>query len=104
MTTLEELQKDIAAQLAKSFSHLSESQKREMCRYGLIGEVGEVMELYRGDIRQYPKDLERCTEENLKSELGDVLWYLIALCVLHDFSLDEIYQINCNKLDRRHWR
>lgn len=104
MITLKELQEDIAAQLYKSSSHLSESQKKEMCRYGLIGEVGEVMELYKGDLRGYPKDIERCTEENLKSELGDVLWYLAALCVLHGFSLDEIYQINCDKLDRRHWR
>lgn len=102
--TLNEVQKDIAGQLAKSFSHLSDAEKKEMCRYGLIGEVGETMEIFKGRIRKYPKDIERCTDDDLKSELGDVFWYLTALCVLCGTSLEEIYQINCDKLNRRHWR
>ncbi len=102
--TLAEVQVDIGGQLVKSFPHLSESEKKEMCRCGLVGEVGEVMEIFKGDIRRYPKDLECCTVDHLKSELGDVLWYLTALCELYDTSLDEIFRLNCEKLDGRNWR
>lgn len=104
MTTLAEVQADIGRQLTNSFSYLSDSEKKEMCRCGLTGEVGETMEIFKGRVRKYPKDLARCTDDDLKSELGDVLWYLTALCELYGTSLDEIYQLNCDKLDRRHWR
>lgn len=104
MTTLSKVQDDITQQLNKNYAHLPWSECVEMCRYGLMGEVGEVMEIFKGRIRCFPKDSVRCTDEDLKSELGDVLWYLTALCSLHNTSLDEIYRINCKKLNERNWR
>lgn len=103
-SSLDDVQKDIANQLQQSFSHLTEAERQEMCRDGLVEEVGEVFGIFKGRIRKYSKDNARCTTLDLKSELGDVLWYLTALCVLHGTSLDEIYQLNCKKLDGRNWR
>jgi NTP pyrophosphatase (non-canonical NTP hydrolase) len=75
-----------------------------MCIFGLAEETGEVLGIFKGRERNYAKDRARCGEDDLKSELGDVLWYLTALCELYDMSLDEIYRYNCAKLTERGWR
>lgn len=104
MITLADVQSDVQQQLERDYAHLTIEKCAEMCRYGLMGETGEIMEIFKGRIRCFLKDSARCTDKDLKSELGDVLWYLTALCSLHDTSLEEIYLMNCEKLNGRGWR
>ena len=40
--------------------------------------------------------------EHLKKEIGDVCWYVAMLCEAMNFSLDEILQINIEKLKARY--
>lgn len=63
---------------------------------GLAGETGEVVE----KIKKFYRDavLDR---EALKLELGDVTWYIAALCTDLGFTLDEVAQANINKLRDR---
>lgn len=42
------------------------------------------------------------TMENLREELGDVLWYLTWLCSEFGFSLEEVAQANIAKLRERY--
>lgn len=65
---------------------------------GLCGEVGETAELIKKDI-YHSKPYER---EKMKSELGDVLWYLTALAQDNDLTLSEIAQGNAEKLAARY--
>ena len=69
---------------------------------GLAGETGEVVDnikrLLRGD---YSK--EELRPEILK-ELGDTLWYLTDLTIKLDSSLEEIMQINYDKVQDRKQR
>lgn len=65
---------------------------------GLSGETGEVIELVKKH-RFHDKglDLERFAEE-----LGDVLWYLSALCESQGLSLDKVARDNISKLETRY--
>jgi NTP pyrophosphatase (non-canonical NTP hydrolase) len=65
--------------------------------YGLIGEVGE---LY-GAIAKAFRDETTLTKEYIKKELGDILWFVAALCQDAGTSLDEVARINLEKLESR---
>ncbi len=65
----------------------------------LNGEAGEVAEWVKKVVlRNNPQDL---TDEDLKYELGDVLWYLTAITLLKGWTLEEVMSQNKAKLD---WR
>lgn len=64
---------------------------------GLIGEAGEVAELIKKGI-YHQRGINR---ENVKKELGDVLWYVAALCKEFDFTMEEVMQGNVDKLLER---
>ena len=65
---------------------------------GLAGETGEVAELVKkGIFHQHGIDIE-----TLKKELGDVLWYVAALCTQFHLNMSEIMQQNIEKLNVRY--
>lgn len=64
---------------------------------GLAGEAGEVSDLIKkGIFHQQGID-----KEKIKKELGDVLWYLVALCTEFELTLDEVMHQNIDKLKAR---
>lgn len=71
---------------------------------GLAGEAGEVAEKYKKIIRDRkgivtPEDVQEITKE-----LGDVLWYLAVLGQYLGVSLQEIADMNIEKLSSRRQR
>ncbi len=68
---------------------------------GLANEAGEVA----GKIKKIFRDKDGVFGENerlaLKSELGDVLWYISQVCTELDLSLDEVAEANIAKLRDR---
>lgn len=65
---------------------------------GLSGETGEVIELVKKHrFHSKPLDPARFAEE-----LGDVLWYLSALCEAQGLSLDKVARDNISKLEARY--
>ena len=76
---------------------------------GLNGEAGEVAERIKKIIRcDYGlKEIEGLNEaildvrEDLIKELGDVLWYLSAMCHEIGTNLDEVALVNLAKLKSR---
>ncbi len=65
---------------------------------GLAGESGEVADLVKKGIF-HQRGLDR---EALIRELGDVLWYLSALCTNLDISMEEVMERNISKLRARY--
>jgi NTP pyrophosphatase (non-canonical NTP hydrolase) len=65
---------------------------------GLAGEAGEFCELVKKGVF-HRKGIDR---EQAKKELGDVCWYLAALCTKLDLSLAEVMQANVEKLKLRY--
>ncbi len=68
---------------------------------GLCGEAGEVAEKVKKLYRD--KDGEPSDEfiQQLKKELGDVIWYVTATANEVGLSLEEILEANYNKLLKR---
>ena len=64
---------------------------------GLSGEVGEVL----NKIQKYWRDGKNVNVEELKGELGDVLWYLSTVATELDLKRDDIASYNITKLEDR---
>jgi NTP pyrophosphatase (non-canonical NTP hydrolase) len=69
------------------------------CFLNLAAEVGEVLSLEAKLIRD-GADM-KVYRENLKKELGDVLWHVAMIARDHGFSLSEVAQTNIDKLTSR---
>lgn len=69
---------------------------------GLTGEAGEVAEKVKKALRG-DHTLESKREE-IKMELGDVLWYVFALARDLDLDVEEIAKANIEKLTSRQKR
>ena len=65
---------------------------------GLSGEVGELNDMVKKVIF-HEKELD---EIHLMKELGDVMWYVAMFCSSMGWNLDEILQMNIEKLKNRY--
>jgi NTP pyrophosphatase (non-canonical NTP hydrolase) len=68
---------------------------------GLSGEVGEVNEKIKKVLRDSYGYFSEPKKEEIKKELGDVLWYVQALAFDLGFTLEEVAQCNIDKLISR---
>jgi NTP pyrophosphatase (non-canonical NTP hydrolase) len=65
---------------------------------GLANEAGEVAGKIKKIFRDKGGVISEADRAALKSELGDVLWYLAQVCTELDISLDEVAEHNIVKL------
>lgn len=65
---------------------------------GLSGEVGEVVE----HVKKHCFHGKSLNYDEVEKEIGDVLWYVSALCTELGFNLDEVAQKNISKLMARY--
>ena len=68
---------------------------------GLVGEAGEVANKVKQFIRAGEDIMPYYWQEQLASEIGDVLWYCAALASDLDISLSVIAKQNKDKLEAR---
>lgn len=68
---------------------------------GLVGESGEVAEKIKKVIRDKNGTVNKATREEIKKELGDVLWYMSQLATELGLKLDDIAEENIRKLRSR---
>ena len=71
---------------------------------GLAGEAGEVAEKVKKVIRDKAGVVDAATREALKQELGDVFWYVAALCDEVGLEMEEVAAGNIRKLQDRQAR
>ena len=68
---------------------------------GLAGEAGEIANKIKKVFRDKGGVVTSETKEELKKELGDVLWYVAELTTQLDLSLEEIATLNIERLHSR---
>jgi len=68
---------------------------------GLTSEAGEVAGKIKKIFRDKDGVIGNAEREALRSELGDVLWYLAQVCTELGLSLDDVAQANIEKLYSR---
>lgn len=88
------------AKRTRNFTHSTlRKDKAELINwcFGLAGEVGEFINLVK-------KNIFHChavTREMYIDELGDILYYFIAILDTLDLDLEEIMKYNIDKLNER---
>jgi len=65
---------------------------------GLSGEVGEFNDM----IKKWVFHETELDVEHLKKECGDILWYTAMMCQSFGWNLEEIMQLNIDKLNARY--
>ena len=68
---------------------------------GVSAESGELLEIVKKMIFQ-GKSWNEETKFHLQRELGDLLWYVAQICIALDCSVDQILNMNIEKLLKRY--
>ena len=68
---------------------------------GLSGEVGEFNDIVKKCVFQ-GKEMDEDVVTHLKSELGDVMWYVAQGCLALGTNIEELIDINTAKLKDRY--
>jgi NTP pyrophosphatase (non-canonical NTP hydrolase) len=68
---------------------------------GLSGEVGEFNDIVKKVLFQ-GKEIDEDTIRHLRSELGDICWYMAQACMALDTSFEEVLDMNIAKLSDRY--
>ena len=71
---------------------------------GLAGEAGEIANKVKKIFRDDDGKLTPERQEQLKKELGDVLWYVAQVADQLEFDLEEVAQLNLDRLASRQQR
>jgi len=71
---------------------------------GLVGEAGEVAEKIKKILRDKDGIYDDFSKQEIKKELGDVLWYLSNLSFELGFTLEDVADTNLRKLEERSLR
>ena len=71
---------------------------------GLAGEAGEIANKVKKVYRDDGGVLTVAAQEQLAKEVGDVLWYVAMMAKEFGYTLEEVAQMNVDKLESRYKR
>ena len=77
--------------------NLDWAQKAMHALHGMSGEVGEIHSLYQKSYQGH-----EIAFIHLKKELGDLLWFIAEYCTAMGCTLEEVAQMNIDKLKARY--
>lgn len=78
-------------------SDLSSNEQEMHALHGMVGEIGELHSLYQKEYQGHKFD-----HEHAKKELGDLLWFIAEYCTAYRWNLEDIMQMNIDKLRARY--
>lgn len=68
---------------------------------GLVGETGEIAEKFKKIYRDKDGVFGPDEEKEITKELGDVLWYVSVVCTYLGIPLQDVAELNIEKLQSR---
>lgn len=85
----------------KAFTTANEPSKNiYYMTMGMTGEAGEIA----NKIKKVMRDDATLDIHDIAKEIGDVLWYCAGLCTVLNLSLDDVAELNIEKLKSRRER
>jgi len=76
----------------------TKADKEYHALHGMVGEIGELHSIYQ---KRYQGHYETSDEHRMK-EVGDLLWFLAEYCTACGWTLEEVMQMNIDKLKARY--
>lgn len=76
---------------------LTWQEMRAHALHGLVAEVGEIHSIYQKAYQGHTIDFEQ-----LKEEIGDLLWFVAELCDTLGVKMDDVAARNIEKLRKRY--
>ena len=77
--------------------HLTDRGLEKHALHGMVGEIGEIHSLYQKYYQGHP-----LSEEALKEELGDLLWFVSEFATSKGWALEDVMESNIEKLRKRY--
>jgi len=102
--TFDEYQKQALTTAFTDPKHKGTLIEKTIWAMGISGEAGEVIEKWKKIVAYKSGDITADDLEELKKELGDVIWYLAVFADSLGLTLDEVVQLNVSKLIDRQKR
>lgn len=65
--------------------------------HGMSGEIGELHSIYQKIYQGHSFD-----EEHAIKEVGDLMWFIAEYCTANEWDMDDIAQLNIDKLKARY--
>lgn len=79
----------------KAFTTATDSSKNiYYMTLGMAGEAGEIA----NKVKKVMRDNAELDKDDIKKEIGDVLWYCAGLCTLLGIELEDVAETNIKKL------
>lgn len=78
-------------------NNLSKEAQALHALHGMPGEVGELHSIYQKVYQGHDFDAEHA-----KKEVGDLLWFVAEYCTANDWGLEDVMQLNIDKLKARY--
>ena len=76
--------------------NLSNIQNEHHALHGMVGEIGEIHSIYQKIYQGH-----EVSDEHLKKECGDLLWFIAEYCTANGWELEDVMQMNIDKLIAR---
>lgn len=76
---------------------LTNTEMESHALHGMVGEIGELHSIYQKELQGHAFDYDHA-----KKEVGDLLWFIAEYCTARNWSLDEVMQLNIDKLIARY--
>ena len=78
-------------------SNLADVDKEFHALHGMVSEIGELHGIYQKTYQGHSFD-----GSHAKKELGDLLWFIAEYCTACEWSLEDVMQLNIDKLRARY--
>ena len=99
--TLDEYQEQALTTAYTDPSYTDTLMDKTIWAMGIAGEAGEIIEKWKKMVAYNNGDISDEFIADMKKELGDVVWYIAVLAHSLGLSLEDVMQLNVQKLRSR---